>query len=62
MSSTRVLIYFGIIYSSQIEVMQNPHLRSEILDILIYFFIVDQKERNHKQRNNNLLIRQFQLF
>ena len=49
MSSTRILVYFAIIYSSQTEIMHNPHLRSEILDILIYFFIIDNNERAHKQ-------------
>ena len=46
MIGTKVLTYFSLIYSSQIEIINNPHLRSEIFDILIYFFIIYSGERN----------------
>lgn len=36
---TRIFSYFSIIYSSRPRVVKNPHLRSEILDILEHFFI-----------------------
>jgi hypothetical protein len=45
MLCTRLFIYFSLIYSSQIELIVNPHLRSEIFDIMIYFFIVHTGER-----------------
>jgi hypothetical protein len=46
MLATKILIYYSLIYSSQIEIINNPHLRSEIFDILIYFFIIYSGERN----------------
>jgi hypothetical protein len=46
MLATKISIYFSLIYSSQIEIINNPHLRSEIFDILIYFFIIYSGERN----------------
>jgi hypothetical protein len=46
MLATKILIYYSLIYSSQIEIINNPHLRSEIFDILIYFFIIYSNERN----------------
>jgi hypothetical protein len=49
MLCTRLFIYFSQIYSSQIEIIVNPHLRSEIFDIMIYFFIVHNGERFSKQ-------------
>jgi hypothetical protein len=51
MDSTKILLYFSLIYSSQIDLITNPHLRSEIFDIMIYFFIVNQQERNYKKSN-----------
>jgi hypothetical protein len=51
MLCTRLFIYFSLIYSSQIELIVNPHLRSEIFDIMIYFFIVHNGERFSKQGN-----------
>ena len=49
LESTKILLYFSLAYSSHIELINNPHLRSEILDIMIYFLIVNQQERNYKQ-------------
>jgi hypothetical protein len=46
---TKIIIYFAIIYSSQVDLIQNPHLRSEIFDILLYFFVNNPQERNAKQ-------------
>jgi hypothetical protein len=46
---TKIIVYFAIIYSSQVELIQNPHLRSEIFDVLLYFFISNPQERNPKQ-------------
>jgi hypothetical protein len=46
MLATKILIYYSLIYSSQIEIINNPHLRSEIFDILIYFFIIYGGERH----------------
>lgn len=48
LNSTKVVIYWGIIYSSQIDLIRNPHLRSEILDILIYTFVIHPFEKNMK--------------
>jgi hypothetical protein len=49
MESTKILLYFSLIYSSQTDLITNPHLRSEIFDIMIYFLIVNQQERDHKK-------------
>lgn len=54
--STRIIVYFAIIYSSQIDLLTNPHLRSEIFDILVYCLIVNSEERNAKQSNKIFLI------
>jgi ubiquitin conjugation factor E4 B len=46
--STKISIYFSIIYSSHIELIRNPHLRSEIFDILTYLFVINNFEKNQK--------------
>jgi hypothetical protein len=55
LNSTKTLIYFSIIYSSYLELIKNPHLRSEIFDILIYLFVIHSNEKNMKS-NNIILI------
>jgi len=51
-SSTKLISFFTIIYSSNVELIKNPHLRAEVFDILTHFFIVYSGERNSKQCNN----------
>jgi len=51
-SSAKLISYFAIIYSSDVELIKNPYLRSEIFDILTWFFIVYNNERNGKQCKN----------
>lgn len=48
MKFTKVLIYFSLIYSSYIDLLKNPHLRAEIFDIMVYFFVLSSHERNQK--------------
>ena len=52
LTPTKIIIYFSITYSSQVNLIRNPHLRSEIFDILFYFFNTSQQERNAKQITN----------
>jgi len=52
MIPTKIITYFSIIYSSQVNLIVNPHLRSEIFDVLFYFFDTSQQERNSKQIAN----------
>jgi len=47
-NSTKILVYYAIIYSSKTEFILNPHLRSEIFDILIYMFLTNSYEKNQK--------------
>jgi ubiquitin conjugation factor E4 B len=56
MECTKLIVYFAIIYSSQVDLIHNPHLRSEIFDILLYFFISNPQERNSKQNTQLLKI------
>ena len=46
------LANFGLIYSSRIDIIHNQHLRSQIFDILLYSFHLEEKEKN----NNHLLM------
>ena len=46
------LINFGLIYSSHINIIHNQHLRSQIFDILLYSFHLEDKEKN----DNHLLM------
>lgn len=48
MNSTKILVYYGLIYSSQVDLIKNPHLRAEIFDILIYLFVMNSWEKNTK--------------
>ena len=54
MNSTRTILYFSIIYSSEVDLIQNPHLRSELLEIILAFLIVDpeEKKQNSKRKKN----------
>ena len=46
------LANFGLIYSSHINLIHNQHLRSQIFDILLYSFHLEEKEKN----DNHLLM------
>ena len=46
------LVNFGLIYSSHINIIHNQHLRSQIFDILLYSFHLEDKEKN----DNHLLM------
>lgn len=48
MNSTKIIVYYAIIYSSQLDLIKNPHLRSEIFDVLIYIFVIHSFEKNNK--------------
>ena len=41
------LVNFGLIYSSHINIIHNQHLRSQIFDILLYSFHLEEKEKNN---------------
>jgi hypothetical protein len=56
LNSTKIIVYFSIIYSSQIDLIKNPHLRSEILDILIYLLVVNSFEKSFKIASINKLL------
>ena len=45
------LANFALIYSSRIDIIHNQHLRSQIFDILLYSFHMDEKDKN----NNHIL-------
>jgi hypothetical protein len=49
MYCTKLVSYFSLIYSSNVELINNPHLRSEILDIMIYLFRIYDTEKFYKQ-------------
>ena len=40
------LVNFGLIYSSHINIIHNQHLRSQIFDILLYSFHLEEQEKN----------------
>ena len=42
------LVYFAIIYSSRMELLHNPHLRSQCFDILLKVFILGKFEERNK--------------
>jgi hypothetical protein len=44
-SSSRLLVYFALIYSCTPNIIKNPHLRSEIFDILLQMLIVYDSEK-----------------
>ena len=45
------LTNFALIYSSRTDIIHNQHLRSQIFDIILYSFHMDEKEKN----NNHIL-------
>jgi ubiquitin conjugation factor E4 B len=45
---TKILIYLSLIYSSQVELIKNPHLRAELFDILLYLFVLSPDEKKQK--------------
>jgi hypothetical protein len=58
--TTKLLIYFTLVFSSNNIIVHNPHLRSEIFDILLYFFLTSENEAQETSlRIKNLLKDQF---
>lgn len=51
MNITRTILYFSIFYSSETEMLQNPHLRSELLEVIIGLLIVSPEEKNMKGKS-----------
>jgi hypothetical protein len=49
MYCTKLVSCFSLIYSSHVEMISNPHLRSEILDIMVYLFRIYDSEKYYKQ-------------
>ena len=45
---TKAIIYFSLIFSCHTNLIQNPHFRMEIFDIMIYFFLSSSKEKKAK--------------
>ena len=45
---TKAIIYFSLIFSCNINLIQNPHFRMEIFDIMIYFFLIHSNEKRNK--------------
>jgi ubiquitin conjugation factor E4 B len=48
LSCTKAIIYFSLIFSCNANLIQNPHFRMTIFDIMIYFFILNDNEKNNK--------------
>jgi len=55
-SSSRLLVYFALIYSCTPNIIKNPHLRSEIFDILLQMLIIYDSEKNKSKKIIPLLI------
>lgn len=49
-SSSRLLVYFALIYSCTPNIIKNPHLRSEIFDILLHMLIIYESEKKKSKR------------
>ena len=45
-SSSRLITYFALIYSCFPNIIKNPHLRSEIFDILLNLLVIYNEEKN----------------
>lgn len=45
-SSARLITYFSLIYSCTPNIIKNPHLRSEIFDILLNLLVIYSEEKN----------------
>lgn len=50
---TKTFAYFSLIYSSHSALLKNPHLRSELFDI-IYYFITIHPQEIQRTPNSNL--------
>ena len=48
------LVYFAIIYSSRMELLHNPYLRSQCFDILLKVLILGKFEENNKIISSNI--------
>ena len=48
---TKALVYFSLIFSCQTNLIQNPHFRMEIFDIMIFFFASDNARDKSKRIN-----------
>ena len=59
-NTSRLISYFALIYSCNPNIIKNPHLRSEIFDILLNILIVYSEEKNRskifKFLNNFILV------
>ena len=55
MNASKAFVYFSLIYSSKTNIIKNPYIRAETLDIVEYFFIQD----NGNKKEQNKLIRIF---
>lgn len=45
MNMTRTIMYFALIYSSETDMIENPHLRSELLEIIMGLLIISPEEK-----------------
>jgi hypothetical protein len=52
MNMTRTIIYFALIYSSETDMIQNPHLRSELLEIILGLLIISPDEKKMNGKSN----------
>lgn len=48
-NTSRLISYFALIYSCNPNIIKNPHLRSEIFDILLNILIVYSDEKNRSK-------------
>lgn len=53
-SSSKIFVYFSLIYSSKTKIIKNPYLRADCLDIVEYFFI-NQPDNSGKIQSNPLI-------
>ena len=42
--ASKALAYFSLFYCSSIHLIKNPHLRTEILDVLVYLLVIHPSE------------------
>ncbi len=62
MNMTRTIIYFAIIYSSETEMIQNPHLRSELLEIIMGLLIISPEEKKMNGKSNLILLMYYSIY
>jgi len=48
-NSARLITYFALIYSCTPNIIKNPHLRSEIFDILLNLLVIYNEEKNKRK-------------